>query len=84
MHIFPIILDKSINRESLIKQLSESGIASGIHYYPNHFLSLYRNQISLKNTEELYPKIITLPLHNDLELSDVDYVVENLLKFIKN
>lgn len=83
MHIFPIILDESINRENLIKQLSESGIASGIHYYPNHFLSLYRQSVTLKNTEELYPQLLTLPMHNDLELSDVDYIIENLLKFIK-
>lgn len=83
MHIFPIILDKSIDRESLIKKLSESGIGSGIHYYPNHFLSLYKKKIILKNTEEIYPKLLTLPMHNDLELSDVDYVIKNLLKFIK-
>ena len=52
---FPIILDVSINRENLIKQLSESGIASEIHYYPNHCLVF--TVCAFKNTV-LYPNFL--------------------------
>ena len=36
----------------------------------------------LVNTEEVFDKILTLPLHLDLKISDVDYICKCLIKSI--
>ena len=49
---------------------------TGIHYQPNNLLSLYKNNSTLINVEETYPKLLSLPLHLDLEAKDVEFVCE--------
>lgn len=85
MHIFPIILPVNIDRDDLRKYLLENNIETGIHYYPNHLLSLYKAKIpiNLKKTEEIYPKLLTLPLHPDLSLDDLIYISTKLKMFIE-
>ena len=34
--------------------------------------------MKLKNSESLFNSLITLPLHPDLSLDDIDYIVKNL------
>ena len=82
MHIFPVIIRKDLNRDMIRKSLLKVGISTGIHYFPNHFLSFYNQKIKLENTEKIYPRILTLPLHNDLEISDIDYIIYHLRKII--
>ena len=83
MHIFPIVINTSFERDKLRSKLLEAGISTGIHYFPNHFLSLYKQNIKLKNTEKIYPRIITLPLHNDLNICDIDFIVKTLKGIIE-
>ena len=80
MHIFPILLDETLNRENIRSEILRKGIQTGIHYFPNHLLTFYRSKSikHLKNTEMIYPKLITLPLHPDLSEDDIKYVVECL------
>ena len=60
------------------------GIQTGVHWKPNHLLSMYRssNSLPLRVTDEIYT-LITLPLHADMTERDVDYVCEKLIKFVK-
>jgi dTDP-4-amino-4,6-dideoxygalactose transaminase len=83
-HIYVVKLDAKFDRELVRNKLSERGIETGVHWFPNHCLSFYRvdKQISLPVTERIYPQIITLPLHPDLDLADQDKVVENLLEIL--
>ena len=39
--------------------LRESGIQCGIHYQPNHYLSLYKSTYSLPITELVAKQILT-------------------------
>ena len=80
-HIFPIILEDEVDRIKLKQRLYERGIETGFHYFPNHKLTFYRdnNAKELKITEKIYQRLITLPLHYDLSLNDIDYIV-NCLK----
>ena len=82
-HIFPIILPKNINRNFLRKSLNNLNIQTGVHYFPNHKLSYYKKNIILKNTDDLFERIITLPLHIDVSFLDQEYVISQLIKLIK-
>ncbi len=80
MHIFPILLNEKYDRDIFREKLLEKNIQTGIHYFPNHLLSFYHSESNnyLKNTENIYPKLITLPLHPDLCESDIEYIVSSL------
>ena len=78
-HIFPIILPLGTDREKLRHELLGSGIETGIHYQPNHKLSLYRKHTEpLIVTDLLADRLLTLPLHPDMNIEDVNFVVSSL------
>ena len=55
---------------------------TGIHYQSNHLSSLYKNNSTLINVEETCPKLLSLPLHPDLEAKDVESVCEVIREHI--
>lgn len=79
-HIFPIRIAGLKDRDSLRSRMREKGVETGVHYRPNHTLSLYASHIrgSLPATDSVYPELLTLPLHPDLTEADVGYVCECL------
>ncbi len=85
MHIFPIFLKEPQKREKIRNKLLENGIQTGIHYFPNHKLSYFSNirNTNLPVTEEVYPQLLTLPLHPDLSKEDLHYIVDNLVNIIE-
>jgi dTDP-4-amino-4,6-dideoxygalactose transaminase len=79
-HIFVIEINSQIKRDIVMDRLASNGIQCGIHYFPNHKLNYFQaREKELKNTEKLYKNILTLPLHPDLNTSDIDYICEQLL-----
>ena len=80
-HIYVIQIQGLKDREGLRKVMLESGIETGIHYLPNHYLTLYKslNALPLPVTDGVYSTLLTLPLHPDMSTGDVDFVVEVLL-----
>lgn len=85
-HIFPVLLKSSGLREKLIEHFERMGVQTGIHYQPCHELSLFRssNELALETTEKIAGNILTLPLHAELERSDVNYVTDVLLSCLKD
>jgi len=83
-HIFVVVLDSSIDREVVMSFLSERGIPAGIHYKPNHTLSFFKNQSSLPlpTTDGLYPRLLTLPLHPELDFDDLLRIVSVLSEVV--
>ncbi len=83
-HIFVVQNLSSKLRSDIIHQLSLKKIQSGVHYFPNHHLSFFKSSASeqLLKTDISYEKLITLPLHPDLSLEDVDYVSFHLLEIL--
>lgn len=74
-HIFVVTLAEDIDRDSFRAKLLERGIESGVHYKPNHLLSLYSgNSSSTPILDKIFPRLLTLPLHPDMSLDDVDYI----------
>ena len=74
----------SWGEEREVKQyLNDNGVATGMHYGPNHLRSLFavnQDNATLKHTDEIYEQLITLPLHADMNEEDVMYVCETLKK----
>lgn len=85
-HIYVIRILGLKNRNLLQEMLLERNIQTGIHYQPNHLLSIFKNNQSLNfpNLSIIYPELLTLPLHVDLYESDIEYIVAELNKIISN
>ena len=84
-HIYPIVLDREIDRDGLRKKLLDLNVQTGIHYFPNHKLSFYarESEVSLPITEKLYKQIVSLPLHPDLDAKDVELVSSYVSDYIR-
>jgi dTDP-4-amino-4,6-dideoxygalactose transaminase len=89
-HIYPVLI-KGLKdyKVGIQKWLLDKGIQTGFHYQPNHLLAYYKqNKLSLPTTEKIANELLTLPLHPDLKISDVKFIVDELnlavSHFIKN
>ncbi|MDO8472317.1 MAG: DegT/DnrJ/EryC1/StrS family aminotransferase [Dehalococcoidia bacterium] len=82
MHNYVI---KTPFRDDLNLYLKEVGIASGVHYMPIHLQPYYRQRfrVSLPVEEQVWTRILTLPLYPDLTDDQVDYLIESILGFGK-
>lgn len=81
-HIFVVRIING-RRDEVKQYLNDNGVATGIHYRPNHLLSLFagnQDNTTLIRTDEIYEQLITLPLHADMTGEDVRYVCEILKK----
>jgi dTDP-4-amino-4,6-dideoxygalactose transaminase len=78
-HIYPVRIANLKNRKKLQEILLENGVQSGFHYQPNHQLSFYKeDNIPLIVTDAVCNELITLPLHPDIKVTDIDYIVKSL------
>jgi dTDP-4-amino-4,6-dideoxygalactose transaminase len=79
-HIYVARIEGIGDRKALQARLLEDGIQTGIHYQPNHLLSLYSDPQApaLRVTETVFPELLTLPLHPDLTEQDVATVCRQL------
>lgn len=75
-HIFPIYITNG-RRDEVRAALAERGIETGIHYKPNHLLTMYGNGAQhFPVAERLYEEMLTLPLHPDLTEAQQDEIVQ--------
>jgi dTDP-4-amino-4,6-dideoxygalactose transaminase len=79
-HIYVVRIPAMPNRKLLQEKLLELRIQTGIHYQPNHVLSIYSEQtaLPLPITDSVFPELLSLPLHPDLNGEDVDFVCKTL------
>lgn len=79
-HIYVVQIQGEIEREVLRERLAAQGIQTGIHYQPNHELSLYRHagNVALVQSDEVFPHLVSLPLHVDMTEETVLRVCEAL------
>ena len=74
-------------RNKIIEEMAEKGIACNVHYKPLPLLTAYKNLgFDIKdypNAYNHYKNEITLPLHTKLIDEEVDYIIENY-RFITN
>ena len=79
-HIYPVLLPVPL-RKKLEQKFKAANIQYGRHYFPNHLLSFYKDcpRDSLKITEHIYDRIISLPMHPLLSEYQVDRVIDIVL-----
>src|SRR5579859_806014 len=71
------------DRDGLMTYLRGKGIASGMHYIPNHLYDMYRPYATqpLPVTEREWKRMVTLPLYPDLTDDQVHYIIEAIREF---
>lgn len=74
-------------RQSVIEQMAEEGIATNVHYKPLPMMTAYKNMgFDIKNYPNAYAHFaneITLPLHTKLTNEEIDYIIDNYIRIIK-
>lgn len=75
-------------RDTLHQYLNEKGIPNAIYYpVPLHLQKAYKNtrykEADFETTNALCKSVISLPMHTELETQQQDFIIENILKFIK-
>jgi perosamine synthetase len=75
---------KTERRDNLIDFLKERGIGTSVHYYPNHLFRLYRDYpADVPVTEEVWQKIITLPIYPALTDDQLGTVIDGVHAFFQ-
>ena len=85
-HQYTVKLKDASKRNDLNKFLSNQGIPSMIYYpVPNHLQKAYSyygyKEGDFKITEDLCSRVISFPIHTEMESEQQDYIIENVLKF---
>lgn len=86
-HLYVIRVREEL-REKLKKQLQKKGILTGIHYpTPVHlteaFASLGYRKGEFPIAEKLSGEILSLPMHIGLREEDIDFIVQEIVTFIR-
>lgn len=81
-HLFTILLKDEKERKKIYDKLRERGIGVNVHYIPIYKFTYYKKlgyNEKLKNTEEIYSRILSIPLHVNLTENDIEKIV-NVIK----
>lgn len=82
-HIYVVKFKRKDIRDFVKLQLQENyNIQTVIHWLPNHTLTKYKSNYELPVTDDIYSRILTLPLHTKLENGDIEDIVEKILDTI--
>jgi UDP-2-acetamido-2-deoxy-ribo-hexuluronate aminotransferase len=90
-HQYTILLNEvsapNISRDGLNQYLAEKGVPSMIYYpVPCHrqkmFDSLGGNSFNLPATDWLSERVISLPIHTELDKEQQDFIISNVLDYI--
>ena len=85
-HAFTLILKKR-EREKFLKYLRKNNIIAFISFEALHLSKVGKKFLNkntkLKNTEEIVKKIVRLPMHNGLNIKDIDFISNKIKKYFK-
>lgn len=75
-HLFPVLLQ---NRDFLFREMRRRGIGVQVHYVPVNELAVNQDMntatTELPVTQDVYSKILSLPIHPGLSQGDLNFVV---------
>jgi perosamine synthetase len=81
-HNYVIKVARAPWRDRLVDFLRVREIAAGVHYMPSHLYRLYEPyRVALPVTEEVWLRVVTLPLFPDLSDADQDRVIAAVRDF---
>lgn len=70
-------------RDGLMNHLRANGIECGLHYQPNHQLTLFRTDYRLPVAELLADELLSLPLHAELDDTELSRVISAVSNFFE-
>ena len=87
-HLYTILLDAKINRNKFFTDIRAKNIGVNLHYIPIYKFTYYQKNFRSKEefpvTEEIFKRIITLPLFPKMTDEKVINVIEATKETIKN
>lgn len=85
-HLY-VIQVKNVDRRFVFEELRAAGIGVNVHYIPVYTFPYYQKHgyanVKCQNAEELYNKIISIPMYPDLTLEEQNYVIGQINKLTK-
>jgi UDP-4-amino-4,6-dideoxy-N-acetyl-beta-L-altrosamine transaminase len=84
LHLYAVLIDFKAagrSRNAVMKALRERGVGTQVHYVPVHRQPYYRKRYGdpdLPGADAYYQRCLSLPLHADMEIEEVDVVVDAL------
>lgn len=86
-HLYTILLDRTIDRNEFFKYMRSANIGVNLHYIPVYKHSYYVNNFKFNGndfpvTEDIFKRIITLPLFPGMTARETEYVVDSIFKGI--
>lgn len=76
-HIFQVVVE---NRDYVIDFLSQNNIYPGVHYRQNSEYEPFKSSLILNNSTFFSERVLSLPLHLEIGLDDVDRICNFLLE----
>ena len=87
LYVIKILENFAINRNKLFSSLLKNGIRTSVHYKPLDKFTFYKSKSkiysTLKNSNELYSQILSLPLFPQITRRELDLVI-NTIKYLHN
>lgn len=81
-HLFPVRLpaDAPLDRDAFVDALAQRAIGTSVHFIPLHRLSYWRSSLDLDAcaypvSEEVFPRIVSIPVFSAMTVSEVERVV---------
>lgn len=89
LYVVKFNLEKlKVGRREIFEVLRKEGLGVNVHYIPVYYFPYYKKlgyeEGLCPNAEELYKRIITLPLYPKMSDEDVEYVIQSVYKIVKN
>ncbi len=87
-YIYTICLNPDklrISRNQFIEKLERKKISAVVHYIPANRLNFYKKKINfteLKNTNQIYKNILSLPFFNKISKKEINYICKNVENLI--
>ncbi len=82
-HIYCLIINRSFDRNYLMKKLLKNKIETGVHYKPGYYLDYYKlDKKYFPNSEKIQKKIITLPLHPGITNNHIKKITNTLMNIL--
>lgn len=89
-NLFPVLLPDRLvkKRDWIIDELKKKNIGANVYYIPLNYHPFYQKEYGWKKgdapvTEDIFKRLINLPLYPSLKKSEVEYIVTEFLSLCK-
>ena len=86
-HLFPLRVPKE-SRLSVYRELRARGVGVQVNYLPAYLHPVFKSQEykidEYKNSYDFYQTEISIPMFSNLDKSDVNFIIENIIDITKN